>query len=162
MNVLRYRIGFSKLLIEKVRISCQHPGINWSLKSTNECLFLVGCSVGIQEGTAVDQERIQQSSTNHHGVRLFWRWPSAGWGTDFILRRKLSWFQTGLSYIYIYIYIYIATQTQDLRQCLYIIHQQMFLFYEPLNVIRNLNWSDLLWKIHQNFSKQTGLGKSIK
>jgi hypothetical protein len=106
MNVLRYRIGFSKLLIEKVRISCQHPGINWSLKSTNECLFLVGCSVGIQEGTAVDQERIQQSSTNHHGVRLFWRWPSAGWGTDFILRRKLSWFQTGLSYIYIYIYIY--------------------------------------------------------
>jgi hypothetical protein len=71
MNVLRYRIGFSKLLIEKGRILCQHLGINKLFKATNECVLLIGYSVGIQEGTALGQERIQQSSSIHHGVRLF-------------------------------------------------------------------------------------------
>jgi hypothetical protein len=42
-----------------------------AVKTTNEYLLLVGCSVGIQEDTALGQERIQQSSSIHHGVRLF-------------------------------------------------------------------------------------------
>jgi hypothetical protein len=58
MNVLRYRTGFSKFLIEKVRILCQNPGINRSFKATNEYILLIGYSVGIQEVTALGQERI--------------------------------------------------------------------------------------------------------
>jgi hypothetical protein len=50
-----------------------------------------------------------------------------------------------------FLYIYIAILPQDLRQYLYIIHQQIILFYETLNVIINLHRSDLLWKIQQNF-----------
>jgi len=52
---------------------------------------------------------------------------------------------------FIYVYIYIAIEPQDLRQYLYITHQQMFVFYETLNVIINLHRSELLWKIQQNF-----------
>jgi hypothetical protein len=40
-------------------------------KTTKEYVLLLGCSMGIQEDTAMGQERIQQSSSIHHGVRLF-------------------------------------------------------------------------------------------
>jgi hypothetical protein len=71
MKVLRYRICCLKLLIETLRILCEQPGIIRPFETTNEYVLLVGCSVGIQEDTALGQERIQQSSSIHYGVRLF-------------------------------------------------------------------------------------------
>jgi len=41
-----------------------------AVKTTNEYVLLTGCSVGIQEGTALGQERIQQPSSIRLGVRL--------------------------------------------------------------------------------------------
>jgi hypothetical protein len=118
-----------------------------AVETTDDCILLIGCSVGIQESTALDQERIQQSSSIRHGVRLFWWWPSAGYGTGFVLRRTLWWFQTVLSFIhkhthththiYIYIYIYLLNQLLDRKQYLYRIHQWTCFLYECLNVVSN-------------------------